>query len=140
VGGQHHRTVIRGGQKLLWPIAFGRVYFLVEVMIRSICSVQVGNGWEAGGLVPTGHPFHPMKAVDTANCPTGEWPYEYVNAGPKYSICQDFSNLYNRVHGISNMNVLYNVLYQEGSPPTPTSGATITPPVPPTATPCAGPC
>ena len=76
--------------------------------------------------------FTAMKLVDEADCPpgTGEWPYEYVNRGPKYSICQDFSDVYDRVHGFGNagLDVFYHVQYEEGAPPTATSGATTTPP------------
>lgn len=83
--------------------------------------------------------FVAMKGVDAgSNCNTSQWPYEYVNAGPKYSICQDFGSVYTRAHGVTGIDVTYDVLYEEGAPPTATTGATITPPAPITATPCAG--
>ncbi|MEO8338265.1 MAG: hypothetical protein ABI604_00945 [Nitrospirota bacterium] len=97
-----------------------------------------GNQWDWIYFWVRDPDFVAMKAVDTTNCPTGSWPYEYVNRGPLYSICQSFSNLYQRVHGIGGINVTYDVLYQEGAPPSPTSGATTTPPVPVTPTPCSG--
>lgn len=72
--------------------------------------------------------FVAMKAADASDCPTTQWPYEYVNAGPKYSICQDYSAEYFEAHGIAGINVQYDVLYQPGVPATPTPGATVTPP------------
>jgi len=74
--------------------------------------------------------FVAMKAVDYDDCPTGEWQYEYINDGPKYSICQDFSQIYDRAHGwgSAGIDVDYDVLYETGVPPTATSGPTTTPP------------
>jgi len=77
-----------------------------------------------------------MKAVDSTDCPDDQWPYEYVNAGPKYSDCQSFGLEYWLAHGIEGPNVDYSVLYQEGAPSSPTTGPTVTPPVPVTRTPC----
>jgi len=74
--------------------------------------------------------FVAMKAVDFDDCPTGEWQYEYINDGPKYSICQNFGQIYDRAHGwgSAGIDVDYDVLYEAGVPPTATSGPTTTPP------------
>jgi hypothetical protein len=88
-----------------------------------------GNAWGWIYFWVRDPDFVAMKAVDASDCPTIQWPYEYVNAGPKYSICQDYSSRYVEAHGIDGMWVEYDVLYQPGVPPTATAGPTVTPPV-----------
>ncbi len=78
--------------------------------------------------------FIAMKTVDKDDCPDTAWPYEYVNRGPLYSICQSFSETYGGAHGQTGGDIVYEVLYQPGAPASPTPGSTPTPPA--GATPC----
>lgn len=57
-----------------------------------------------------------LKALYPGQCPSPEWPLEYVNNGPKYTRCQVFSNRYWHAHGINGIEVEYDVLYQPGQP------------------------
>ncbi len=100
-----------------------------------------GESWDWAYFWVRDPDFVAMKAIDfNTNCPTGAWPYEYVNSGPVYTICQDFGEEYLESHGIAGALVEYDVLYEPGAPPSPTSGPTTTPPVPQSPTPEPTPC
>ncbi len=91
-----------------------------------------GNQWDWIYFWVRDPDFVAMKAVDEDDCPDEAWPYEYVNRGPIYSICQDFGELYDHEYGLLGPSIHYDVFYEPGAPSTPTSGPTITPPSGPT--------
>jgi hypothetical protein len=69
----------------------------------------------------------PLLAKDSPSCPSSPQ-YKYANTPPFISICQGYPQDYQQSQGVYYHYVDLNVMYESGVPPTPTAGATVTPP------------